>query len=122
MLLGSSNEHKTRARVCVRTHTHTHTYTLHLRQNHIMNSYPSSAIFEYSDCPLPQEEHFFKKKFLIARDACVRVVLSVSPATSIRKSYYIRQIAFAQHGISAFMQAFVVVVHTKIDTKICYSL
>ena len=28
-----------------------------------------------------------------------------------------RQIASAQHGTSAFMQAFVAVVHPKIDTK-----
>ena len=46
------------------------------------------------------------------------VVLSVSPAKSIpKKSYDNRQTAFAQHGTSAFMQAFVVVVHLKFNTK-----
>ena len=45
------------------------------------------------------------------------VVLSVSPASIPKqKSYDMRQIAFAQHGTSAFMQAFVVVVYLKIDT------
>ena len=45
------------------------------------------------------------------------VVLSVSPASIPKqKSYDMRQIAFAQHGTSAFMQAFVVVVHLKIET------
>ena len=52
------------------------------------------------------------------------VVLSVSPATSKRKKkniyiyiYNIRQIVFAQHGTSAFMQTFAVgFVHPNIDT------
>ena len=45
------------------------------------------------------------------------VVLSVSPATSIlKRSHDIRQIALAQHGTSAFMQAVVAVVQAKIDT------
>ena len=33
-----------------------------------------------------------------------------------KKSYDMRQIAFAQQGTAAFMQAFVAVVHLKIDT------
>ena len=45
------------------------------------------------------------------------VVLSVSPASIPKqKGYDMRQTDFAQHGTSAFMQAFAVVVHLKIDT------
>ena len=43
------------------------------------------------------------------------VVLSVLPATSIPRKK-LRQIASAQHDTSALMQAFVVVVHLKIDS------
>ena len=44
-------------------------------------------------------------------------VLSVSPASIPKqKSYAMRQIASARHGTSAFMQAFIVVVHLKIGT------
>ena len=44
------------------------------------------------------------------------VVLSVLPATSIPRKK-LRQIASAQHDTSALMQAFVVVVHLKTDTR-----